>query len=64
VLFDSLVIGRTRRLLRSHSRFALSILLPVQEVTLTFEAMPDGADNTAFFDVVSIQAVPNRPSAF
>ena len=26
--------------------------------TLTFEAMPDGADNTAFFDAVSIQAVP------
>jgi len=26
--------------------------------TLTFEAMPNGADNTAFFDLVAIQPVP------
>jgi hypothetical protein len=59
VLFDSLVIGSDATTtaqpftLRSFDFVASS-----GSHTLTFEAMPDGADNTAFFDVVSIQGVP------
>ena len=59
VLFDSLVIGSDAT--TTSQPFTLrsfDFVASAGSHTLTFEAMPDSADNTAFFDVVSIQTVP------
>jgi hypothetical protein len=58
-LFDSLVIGSDST--TTSQPFTLQSFDFVASSgihTVTFEAMPDGADNTAFFDLVSIQPVP------
>jgi hypothetical protein len=59
VLFDSTVIGNDSTTtgqpftLRSFDFVASS-----GTHTLTFESVPNGADNTAFFDLIAIQSVP------
>ena len=59
VLFDSLVIGSDAT--TTSQPFTLrsfDFVASAGSHILTFEPMPDSADNTAFFDMVSIQAVP------
>jgi hypothetical protein len=59
VLFDSLVIGSdTTTTSQPFTLHSFDFVASSGIHTVTFEAMPDGADNTAFFDLVSIQPVP------
>jgi len=59
VLFDSLVIGSdATTTAQPFTLRSFDFVASAGSHTLAFEAMPDSADNTAFFDVVSIQVVP------
>lgn len=59
VLLDSLVIGNdTTATGQPFTLRSFDFVAGSGSHTLTFESVPNGADNTAFFDVVAIRAVP------
>src|SRR3989440_7032563 len=59
VLFDSLVIGSDATTTsQTFTLRSFDFVASAGRHILTFEPMQDSADNTAFFDMASIQAVP------
>jgi hypothetical protein len=59
VLLDSLVIGSdSTTTAQPFTLRSFDFVASSGSHTLTFESVPNGADNTAFFDLVAIQPVP------